>query len=442
MRAARWSVPLLASVLVVVEADPAYAHGTGGRSDLPLPLWLFTYGAAAVLLVSFAALRAFWHRPHLRAAAAGRPVSALGVLAGVLRTIGLALWLLTALAVWIGASIAPTAIYILFWLGVPILSVFLGDVWRALNPLDTLAGLGERLGLVAERRDRTEAPVWIAGTMVFAFVWLKLAYHDPVSTDALRVWFTLHTVVALGGSALYGRDWLRDNEGFAVLYGLLGRLGPLFAREGRLRARWPLTGLTDALPAAAPAVILVTLGSATFDGFTRTDYWLDIVGNRTGWSQTLIGTLALVWLIGLIGVVWVLANHGVARITGRDRSEMIEAFMPSLVPIMLVYVVAHYFSSLLLRGQIFLTRLSDPFGRGWDLFGTVDNTVDHTVLSTDTIAYLQAGAILIGHIWAVLVTHDRALELFEREEVERSQYPILAVMVIFVVGGMAILLGS
>lgn len=52
------------------------AHGLGGRSDLPVPLWLAQYGAAAALLVSFTVLGVFWRTPRLEGAAArdGRPL--------------------------------------------------------------------------------------------------------------------------------------------------------------------------------------------------------------------------------------------------------------------------------------------------------------------------------------------------------------------------------
>jgi hypothetical protein len=29
------------------------AHGVGGRSDLPVPVWLFAYGAGMAVLLSF-----------------------------------------------------------------------------------------------------------------------------------------------------------------------------------------------------------------------------------------------------------------------------------------------------------------------------------------------------------------------------------------------------
>ena len=48
------------------------------------------------------------------------------------------------------------------------------------------------------------------------------------------------------------------------------------------------------------------------------------------------------------------------------------------MPIALVYVAAHYLTFLLFEGQAIVYLASDPFGRGWDLFGTADGAIDYT----------------------------------------------------------------
>ena len=54
---------LAASILVV--PDAASAHGIGGATDLPIPGWLFAWGATAVLILSFVALGVLWPKPRL-----------------------------------------------------------------------------------------------------------------------------------------------------------------------------------------------------------------------------------------------------------------------------------------------------------------------------------------------------------------------------------------
>ena len=108
--------------------------------------------------------------------------------------------------------------------------------------------------------------------MIFAFATLEFAYSDPSSPRALAFAIALYTYVALFGMAAFGRDtWERNGEGFAVLFGLLARLAPLHVEDGRIRVRWPLTGLAGAEPVPGTvAFVSVMLGAVLFDGYSRT----------------------------------------------------------------------------------------------------------------------------------------------------------------------------
>jgi hypothetical protein len=107
----------------------------------------------------------------------------------------------------------------------------------------------------------------------------------------------------------------------------------------------------------------------------------------------------------------------------------------------LAYVVAHYVSFLVLEGQLGLVRLSDPFGTGWNLFGTDDWVINLSLLSPTAIWYVQVAAIVIGHVGGVVLAHDRAIAMFDRAAAVRTQYALLAVMVLFTASGLLILSG-
>jgi hypothetical protein len=428
------------------------AHGVGGRTDLPVPVWLFAYGAAFALLISFVALRILWPRPRLSVASSGvalpdivqgsRPV--LGV---VLRTVGLLFFALTVAAAAFGSAegasnVAPYAVCVIFWVGLPIASAVFGDVFAAANPFDTIALLLR----LPERTARADPGLWPAAVMILSFTWLELAYYkgcgDPV---ALSWWLGTYTLAALAGTAMWGRRWLRTGEGFAALFGLLARLAPLYwdPSTRRLRLRTPLSGLGSLQPQPSMlALVLVALGSTTFDGFSRTRFWGDIIGQRIGWDRTLVSTIGLAWVIALVSAAWLGATRLTARITGRDPSDIATTFAASLIPITLGYAIAHYFSLLAFDGQNFLALASDPFARGWDLFGTINNTVNYRLVSTRTIAYVQVASIVIGHVCGVIAAHDRAVELFKPRDAVRSQYPLLGVMILYTVGGLLLLLGG
>src|SRR5215210_3729081 len=129
------------------------AHGIVGRADLPIPVALFGAAAAAVLVVSFLALAAGWSRPRLERAPE-RPLLRLPLVVEILLgAVGVAAFAATAYAGLAGtdsqqANLAPTAVYVGFWVGIPFASLLLGDVFRVLSPW---RAIGRAVGWVAGR---------------------------------------------------------------------------------------------------------------------------------------------------------------------------------------------------------------------------------------------------------------------------------------------------
>jgi hypothetical protein len=110
------------------------------------------------------------------------------------------------------------------------------------------------------------------------------------------------------------------------------------------------------------------------------------------------------------------------------------------VPIALAYVVAHYFSFFVREIQWVAPLASDPFGFGWDLFGTADVKPDIGVLPPKTIWYTQVAALVVGHVAGLVLAHDRAVELFESpRKAAISQYAMLVLMVVYTVTGLWLL---
>ncbi|MGH9149725.1 MAG: hypothetical protein ACRD0F_05225 [Acidimicrobiales bacterium] len=444
----------LAITALVAGAAPAAAHGLGGRSDLPLPVWMFAYGAAAVLVLTFAALAALWRRSRLEGGVKGSALLAVAsgpgrVLAGLGRAVGLAAFGVVLVAAATGAdataqNIAPVFVYVVFWVGMILISTLVGDLWRVVSPFATLAASIAVVRGAGRARRPYRGGYWPAAGLLFAFVWMELVYPDRAEPRQLAAAITVYTVVVLAGAARWGRDWLRQGEAFAAFFGVLAHMAPLYVGgDGRLRARPPLAGLaTLERRPGLEALVLVALGSTTFDGVTRTRIWLDLTDQLSGNALTGVSTLGLVWSVALVALAYTAAMRATGRLLDRDAAELASAFVHTLVPIAFAYALAHYFSLFVFEGQTALALASDPLGRGWDLFGTATRAIDFTALSTTTIAYVQAGGIVAGHVGGVLLAHDRALALFPRGQATRSQYPLLMAMVLFTVGGLALLLGT
>ena len=425
------------------------AHGIGGRVDLPVPRWLFVYGAATVVVISFVALAALWREPRLENRAHGGrllPSWLQAVLTNrplelILRGVSVLMYFLVLGAALFGEpladlNLAPVFVFIWLWVGFPFLHAIFGNLWATISPFDTL---GRWLQLDDEgRREYPKAlGMWPAAILLFGFVWMELVYPDATYPPVLGIGILVYTAMTLAGMARFGRQtWNANGEFLAVYFGLISRIAP-FARddEGRVVARPPLAGLPGTEPKPGlVAFLMVLIGSTSFDGLSRTSFWFDVLGDSVGAGRVFVGTAGLLAMILLVAGIYSAAMWAAAATAGKKWHPLAVRFAHSLVPIGLAYTVAHYVSFLLLEGQLGLPLLSDPFGFGWNLFGTATWTPNFSLISATAVWYVQVAAIVSGHVGGVILAHDRAIAVFPKERALKTQYALLAVMVAFTAG--------
>ena len=432
------------------------AHGVGSRTDLPVPLALALYGAGLAVLVSFLALVLLWRSSRLRGDAAGRAVPGSvqslvdsPVTRGVLRAVVLVLTLLVVAVALVGPpgtndNLAPFAVYVTLWVGLIPVSLLLGPVWRVVNPLRTLhAGLARITGPAPAADRLPVVGYWPAAVALLVFVWLELVLPGRAEPRTVGVFLVLYGVVQLVAGLWFGSAWYARGDAFEVYSTLLGRLSPLGRREdGRLVVRSPLDG-ADGLRVepGLVAVVVVLVGSTAYDGLSRTQYWVEGPG-RDSYLTAVPGTVGLAVMIAVVAGLYVGATV-LAGVITRDRPwAQPGVFAHSIVPIAAGYAIAHYFSLLVYDGQATWILASNPFARdGVDVFGTYDRAIDFTVVSARTIANVQVGAIVLGHVLGVVLAHDRAVRT-SPQRATRGQLPLVTVMVAFTVGGLSLLLSS
>jgi hypothetical protein len=425
-----------------------------------------------VLVISFAALGFLWKRPLLEAAAEGQPLPPWAqriVLSPITHALLGALGFALLVLVWVSAvfgtdvssrNLAPTFIYIAFWLGLVPVTVLFGDVFRALNPW--LAAANGTAWIRRELGWREGRPIpyprwlgrWPAAILLFCFSALELAWVEPSNPRHMGIAVTIYSVVTWIGMAAFGRQtWVDNGEAFSVYFSLLARIAPFAVRErdGRREAifRAPLSGLggREDHPGTF-AFVVVMLGSVAFDGFSRTTFWQDRYYNvqvdlldrpgladLVGFLMNLGGLLATILIVAGVYLVTVAA----ARWMVNAPSSLAHEFVPSLIPIALAYAIAHYFSLLVLQSQYLAPLFSDPLGKGWNLIGLSHVRPDLAILPPNAIWYVQVGALVLGHAAGLMIAHDRAVSLFDRKTALWTQYPMLALMVTYTVGGLWLL---
>jgi hypothetical protein len=259
--------------------------------------------------------------------------------------------------------------------------------------------------------------------------------------------------------ALYGiEEWEDKADGFAVYFGLFARLSPLHWARGELRVRKALEGIVQLTTVPGTVALLcVAIGTTSFDGFSNGTLWNGDTGGggiagflndrflSLGFSAE--NALMAAFTVGLVGMVLFVASLYRLGVTGMhgigerfSTNDLARRFVHTLVPIALAYVVAHYFSLLAYQGQAMAYLISDPLGKGSDIFGTANSTIDYGVVSATGVWYVQVGALIVGHVCGLILAHDRALATYsDARDATRSQYWMLAVMVAFTSLGLWIL---
>ncbi len=451
---------LFALGLALAAPATASAHGIGQRADLPIPLWLVAWAAAFVLVASFVALSVLWPRPVLAQAKSrliGRLPLALELLAGAAGVFAFGVIVYAGLAgsQTATANIAPTAIFVLVWIGIPFLSVVFGDVFAVISPW---RAVGRGVGWAAAKLGGgLPAPIaypqrlgrWPAALMILGFAWIELAWSGREEPSSLVIVALVYAAVMLIGMSCFGAEtWCRNADGFGVAFGLFALLAPLEWQDRRCRLRVPLVGAVKMEQlAGSAAVVCVMIGSTSFDGFSQGTVWtgasglaqrltnlFSSLGFAEGAAVEVAYSVGLLLVVGLVAGLYRLAVVGMNR-TGSGKpavGKLARSFAHTLIPIAMAYVVAHYFSLLVFQGQGIVFLISDPLGDGSDIFGTSGSGIDYSVLSANAIWYAQVAALVIGHVAALMLAHDKALVTWESPRVAiRSQYWMLLVMVAF-----------
>jgi hypothetical protein len=446
----------------------ALAHGFAIRYDLPLPLGFFLSGAGATVALSFLLLAVFakegpahaaFPPAHFASPTLGRILSDRW-LTGTLQSISVALFLLVIATALFGdtdpfKNISTTMVWLIWWVGMMFINTFIGDVWAAINPWNVLFAAAERLlhrckpgaRLSLDRSYPARLGVWPAVALFLAFAWVEIISGEGEDVRTLGALIIGYSLITWSGMVVFGRRaWLAHGEAFAVVFSTFSRFAPMVIKDRALALRWPGAGLLVRQPVSwsMAAMVLTLLASVTFDGFTATPTWTLLYDNFTGLAQRVPGiggvfnyyTMATALLL-LFPVIFAAAFLVCCRITaalagGFTTSEVARYFVLTLLPIAIAYHMAHYLVFFLLTGQYIIPALSDPFGFGWDLFGTASYKPDIALIGAKFAWYTGVVAIVTGHVIAVYLAHRMALQLFgDQRRMLASQFPLLVLMVCY-----------
>ena len=501
MKKLRFVLPAVAAAGSLV-AWPAYAHGFGERTELPVPLGFFLIGAALAVALSFVFISVFvkidtngsywrfnllgsrWSRAGLTSPALLLPVKLVAVgLLGLVIATGFA-----------GDSnptsnFNPTFVWIIWWVGMSITIALAGNIWALVNPWKILFGWAEGLNRLAgpgrELSIGREYPqgwgIWPALVLFILFTWIQDAYVKTDIPNQVAAMTVVYSIITFGGMAVFGRDqWLRRGEVFSVVFGLLSRFSATVVRVTNQEACLACTaecrdldgecidcyecfrrsdrreinlrpfaiglGRNEPVSNDVLALVVLLLATVTFDGFSATSAWaefqsfvVDTFGAGGGEifnSLTLADTLGVAFVPVGFFLVYLFFSKLMASSVEEEAAtlELAKVFCYSLIPIALAYNISHFITLLLIQGQLIIPLASDPFGAGWDIFGTANYSLRIGLINARILWFLSVALIVLGHVLAVYLAHRVAVRTFsDRASAKNSQYPMLTLMVVYTV---------
>jgi hypothetical protein len=398
-------------------------------SRLPLAVYLAGAGMTVALSFLFVLARDVRATPPPTTAPAHLPPRVVRV---GLRVVGLLAWAwIIAQGIVGGASsgsVAPLFLWVYGWVGIALVSAFIGPAWHFLDPFSGLYDIGAWIlrRLPVKPWAPADYPNWLGrwpAVIAFpAFVWLELV-DSGGGPSTLFVVLVGYTAFTLAMMAQFGRDtWRSHGETFTVWFRLLGRLAPfgLADEDGRVFRRPFVSGLLEPGWTTSDAVLIALgVGSILFDGLSQTQVFFDLFGAPGIPGESL---LLFAWL-GLL----VLAALLLTRVVG------IEATGGGLLPIAVGYLIAHYLTYLLISGQDILVAISDPFQLGWDLFGTAFHESSGAWLPPGLVWTLQLAAVVGGHMLGAWAGHVNAAAHapagMDVNTIRRREVPLAVVMV-------------
>jgi hypothetical protein len=463
-----WALSL-ACVCLLSALDAALAHGTERGFVLLLPTGYYLMGGALAVAASFSLIALV--RPE-RIERLVKFRIGLGRLPAIspapFSLLSFALLVFLLAAGFLGSrqplgNPLPLTIWTVWWIGVALLHPLFGNLWSFLNPWTGPYRLLDRLAGGQLSHMALPYPAWLgywpAIALFSAFAWLELVYPAPDDPERLAIAVALYWLTAFVGMLIFGETaWLARGEPFSIFFRLLAGLSPLAVEacgEGRRRIALALPGAAffhrEALPLSGVLLVLLTLSTVSFDGLSKTFWWLAlgdinpleypgrsaVVGRNTLGLIAAFAALAAAYFTA-VGLGWTAAGRQA------DLRAALGTFIYSIIPISIAFHFSHYLTALLVDSQYALIAASDPFGRGADLFGIGHMHVRTSFLNTysgvRTIWNLQTAAIVAGHVAAVVLAHALAIRHFgSGARAALSQLPLAILMVLYTIFGLWLL---
>ncbi len=433
-----------------------FAHGFGTQYTLPLPASLYILGGTSALIASFAILSLYSAPIKATNVLRARRIFFIPQLQKVVRLLsngGLLFFFLTIATGALGSQFlyenpAPILFWSILLLWFAYANALLGNLWELINPFKKITQW------TLERHSPLFSyPTWLgylpALLLYYIILWIEL-FSGGLGGSALflSIILQIYLIITLFGSFLFGVEkWFTYGDFFSVFFGIIGKFAPVFVKKDQLEITLPTERLitNEEKEPTIILFILFFLASTAFDGLRETSVWVTTIlalPESVGNYFSLLSQLTLFATPFIFSAIYFLVIWLMKTLTQEPYRVMTLAlrFISSFIPIGIAYSLAHYTGPLFIDAQYLIPLASDPFGFGWNLFGTRDYIINIAIISVQTVWYIQLSAIIFGHIVAACVGHGIARRTFAtKRSVILSQLPMMILMVFYTIFGLWIL---
>lgn len=377
---------------------PVIAHPLLEARGLPVSPAVVATAAALVMVLLWRGLAA-----RRSAAPSDRAPRGRGAVAGpwlpagrpddaplVPRAIGVALLALAIAAARLGSpreleNIASVLVVGAGWPLLVLASLVVGDVWRRLDPFDTLARLVQPLGAAAGPPAAVDDVRAAAPAAVFWIGWLAL-YPFPLAPRPLGAVMAGYTLAIVAASLLGGRRVVPRIEAVGVVLGLLAAWRrPDRGRPPRGTAL--LVGIVGGGALFGALVVSTLGGDLSFLPFAGA--W-----RAAAFAACVLAAVALVTALDAAA-----ARRGTPGLAST-------AAVPALGGLLVAVALSYY--RLTTSVQLLVRHASDPFGTGLDLLGTADLAVTAQPLPLGGLVAVQVAVLGLGAAAALVVAVRRS----------------------------------
>ena len=390
-------------------------HGIGSVGDLPIPFDTVLNISGLVIVLTFVFLKVSWKESIFieKEVFINSKQPLVGKIFG---------WVLLSLLIIPGlisdenanTSIAPWIIWVFFWIGVPVLGLFFGDVYAKFNPLD-----------VYKTSNSNPQSVYIATALFLGLTWFELVWNKPGNPTHIGVVFIILLFITFTSKFFLQKSSI-EVDPLHLLHHLYSKLRLTISRPVLKNMLENISNLSNLK--GMEYFILLMIGTVTYDGLRGTTYWRNLFGASVldiGFSTLAFLSINLIVILSYRFACWF-----AIKVSGEKKNlnEISLLFGHTMLPIAFAYHVTHYLSLLLYESQSLIFRLNDPYGLGWNLFNISEVSINY-FLSPVTLWTIQVFVTLAGHMLSVVLAHDLAVKLFGHKQSDKTQYIFLLITV-------------